>query len=206
MASRLERLISLDAYIRSGVCPGIEQLCRIFEVQPRTVYQDLRELKERFALDIRFDRDRNGYYNADPSKRLPAMMMTEDEVVLLSVAAEMLCHFGGPSFRGSLASALDTIAEDKFQTRQQIQAAMRIDHQPDEVSSNTFVRLLVACINRNTVELTYHCDVENRQVKKLVEPHMVHLADGWRLSGKCAETGEQVTVALSRLVDLAPAP
>jgi predicted DNA-binding transcriptional regulator YafY len=109
MASRLERLVSIDAYIRGGSFPSVEKLCQLFEMQPRTIYQDLRELREMFGLDIRFDRTRNGYYNADPAKQLPPLAMTHDEAVLLMLAIDMLGKSIGSTIRGALARTINSL-------------------------------------------------------------------------------------------------
>lgn len=117
MASRLERLVSIDAYIRSAHYPSVQKLCEMFEVQPRTIYQDLRELREMFDLDIRYDRERNGYFNADPSKQLPQLAMTYEEALLITLAVEMLAASFGPSFKGALTRTSEMLRandDDRF--------------------------------------------------------------------------------------------
>lgn len=111
MASRLERLVSIDAYIRAGKYPSVQKLCEMFEVQPRTIYQDLRELREMFGLDIQYDRERNGYYNAAPSRQLPPLAMTYEEALLITLAIEMLASSFGPSFRGALTRASEMVRD-----------------------------------------------------------------------------------------------
>ena len=59
MTSKLERLITMEDEIRRGRFPNVEKFCEMFEVQARTVYDDIRELKERCGLDIEFDRFKN---------------------------------------------------------------------------------------------------------------------------------------------------
>lgn len=89
MASRLERLVKIDAYIRLGTYPSVERLSELFEVKPRTIFQDLRELKEMFGLDIRFEHTRNGYYNANPRKTLPPLAISYEEALLLSLSSHV---------------------------------------------------------------------------------------------------------------------
>lgn len=50
--SRLERLIAMEDEIRRGWYPNVEKFCDMFEVKPRTVYADIRELKERVGLEL----------------------------------------------------------------------------------------------------------------------------------------------------------
>lgn len=90
MPSRLERLILLDQELRRAYYPSVERLCNLFEVQPRTLYQDIKDLREKLGLDIRFDRARGGYYNADPEKKLPAFSLTDLELFSLFLGAVLV--------------------------------------------------------------------------------------------------------------------
>lgn len=90
MSSRLERLILLDQELRRGLYPSVERLCRLLEVQPRTLFQDLKDLRERLGLDIVFDRTRGGYYNANPEKKLPTFSLTEQELFAVILGAVLI--------------------------------------------------------------------------------------------------------------------
>lgn len=90
MSSRLERLILLDQELRRGLYPSVERLCRLLEVQPRTLFQDLKDLRERLGLDIVFDRTRGGYYNASPEKTLPTFSLTDQELFSVILGAALI--------------------------------------------------------------------------------------------------------------------
>lgn len=90
MSSRLERLILLDQELRRGLYPSVERLCRLLEVQPRTLFQDIKDLRERLGLDIRFDRNRGGYYNATPEKALPTFSLTDEELFSVVLGALLI--------------------------------------------------------------------------------------------------------------------
>lgn len=90
MASRLERLIRIEQQINQQRYPGVETLCRMFSVKPRTIFDDIRLLKQGMGLNIQFDRNRNGYYNAEPGNRLPLFDLTVDEMYALLVGCEIL--------------------------------------------------------------------------------------------------------------------
>jgi len=90
MPSRLERLIRIEQQINQLRYPGVETLCEMFAVKPRTLFEDIRLLKQHMGLAIQFDRNRGGYFNADPNKRLPAFDLTCDELSAVFLAAELL--------------------------------------------------------------------------------------------------------------------
>ncbi|MBZ0185856.1 MAG: WYL domain-containing protein [Candidatus Obscuribacterales bacterium] len=108
--SRLERLIAMEEEIRRGRYPNVDTFCRMFEIQPRTVYADIRELKERLGLEIEFDRFRNGYFNKDLKKQLPQFELSDGEVFALTVGKEMLSQYTGTAFEPILKAALEKIS------------------------------------------------------------------------------------------------
>ncbi len=111
MTSKLERLITMEDEIRRGRFPNVEKFCEMFEVQARTVYDDIRELKERCGLDIEFDRFNNGYYNKNPKKQLPTFELSDGELFAITLGNEMLSEYTGTSFEPILNSALEKIYE-----------------------------------------------------------------------------------------------
>jgi predicted DNA-binding transcriptional regulator YafY len=62
-------------------------------VKRRTIYEDIKILKEGLGLRINFDRLKNGYYNADPRKQLPNFELTPSEVGLLASCMRMFAYF-----------------------------------------------------------------------------------------------------------------
>ncbi|HEY9772977.1 MAG TPA: hypothetical protein V6C81_04145 [Planktothrix sp.] len=88
--TRLERLVAIEERISNNKFPTMRSLCHAFSVRPRTIYADIRLLRERFGIDIRFDRFRNGYFNASPGKRIPIGDLVEDDHVLLLMGCAML--------------------------------------------------------------------------------------------------------------------
>ena len=111
MRTRLERLLGIEEEIRSGRCPSLDSLCQSFSVKPRTIYEDIRILRERLGLKIQFDRARNGYFNAEPGKRLPAFDLSLEEFVLLLMGSELLCASLGADFKPILRRILSKIYE-----------------------------------------------------------------------------------------------
>lgn len=145
----------MDAYIRKNAYPGVEALCQLFEIQPRTVHQDIKELRERFHLDIRFDRHRAGYYNATPGKRLPPLEFTPEQAMLTLASIEMFCHFGGASFTGMFAPVIDAVMTDRHASiAKELSEKLAFDAAPVKpVSASIFVQLLDACIRCRPVTL-----------------------------------------------------
>jgi predicted DNA-binding transcriptional regulator YafY len=104
--TRLERLIAIDERISNNRYPTMRALCQAFNVRPRTIYADIRLLRDRFGLDIRFDRFRKGYYNANPGKRIPIGDLAENDYVLLMTGLSFLGSTFGNQIRSTLRNAV----------------------------------------------------------------------------------------------------
>jgi len=85
MSLRLERLLAMDAAIRSGSYPGVATFMRRFEVSERTVRADLAFMRERLSAPLSHDRARSGYYYTDPNWALPTLRATEGERRILKL-------------------------------------------------------------------------------------------------------------------------
>jgi hypothetical protein len=63
MPTRLERLVCIKQEIDRGGYPDVQKLCAMFEIQPRTLHEDIRMMREMMGLEIRHDKYHNGYIN-----------------------------------------------------------------------------------------------------------------------------------------------
>ncbi|HEY9791867.1 MAG TPA: hypothetical protein V6D22_15790 [Candidatus Obscuribacterales bacterium] len=200
MPSRLHRLVNMDAYIRAGTYPGVDQLCRAFEVQPRTVHQDIKELREHFRLDIRFDRIRGGYFNASPQQRLPPIALTPEQSLLALSAVEVLCRTGGEAFRGILAPVVNAICNSKWvevspRLADVIEVVAPASDRPD-LSPGIFCELVKACAQRR--HLRIRMKQPRGEGKRDILPNQLLFAESsWWLLAE--ERGKSMRIALASL-------
>ena len=190
----------MDAYIRAGTYPGVDQLCRAFEVQPRTVHQDIKELREHFHLDIRFDRVRGGYFNANPAQRLPTIELTPEQSLLALVAVEVLCRMGGDAFRGLLAPVVNAVCNSKWtevsgRLAEVIHLITPATGLP-EVSPGIFCQLVKACAERRPLRVRIK---ESRgDAKRDILPNQLLFAESsWWLLAE--DRGKRMRIAVDRL-------
>jgi len=159
MRTRLERLVGIEREIRAGRFPSLEGLCTIFAVKPRTMYEDIRLLRERLGLDIRFDRSRNGYYNASPSRTLPTFDLTDDEFILLLLACELLCSSLGGVFaqliQGLVTKIRDRMPESRLTTLHEPYVLAQSELPAGKsLRTGTLFDIARACLDGRRVELT----------------------------------------------------
>lgn len=194
MATRLERLIRIDALIRTGAYPNADRMCEILEVQPRTFFQDIKELREIFGLDIKFDRFKQGYFNANPNKRLLQRTINDDAAILIIIAAELLCQIGGPSFRGPLAPVIDLISlNHDMPVPGSAARSLSVASAPKPVSAGSLLATLRAIHQSKSLRVSADSPVS-------FVPQKIILEDaGWFVHGTVDDSAEVSTFALSKI-------
>jgi predicted DNA-binding transcriptional regulator YafY len=117
MINKWRRIIRIDQEIRAGRCPNVQSLIDLLRdewgetVTERTIYDDIALLRDRLGAPVEFDRERGGYGYADPTYVLPAIYVTEGELMGLFIGQEIIQRYLGTPFEVPLRSALDKIAE-----------------------------------------------------------------------------------------------
>lgn len=187
MTSRLERLLRLDLAIRKGDFPSAETLCRLVEIQPRTLYQDLRELRENLGCDVRFDRVRSGYFNGSPDKKLPTFALTNEELLVIAVAAELFSQTGGEAVAQILESAMTKIL-DGYQQKipiapESLRNWIRCEGQPQQILNPAkLVGILEALNHEKLLKLTSAGGTD--KAFDIVKPYCLMMFDGqWEITG-----------------------
>jgi predicted DNA-binding transcriptional regulator YafY len=207
MATRLERLVLIDEEIRKGRYPSVEKLCVLFEVAARTIYEDIRELKDNLGLDIRFDRSRGGYYNANPAKTLPSFDLSDGEVFALTIGKEMLAQYTGTAFEPILRTAIEKIC-------QRLPDRVKLDLNDIKsvvkfhtgaivpISRKMFIDINEACEGRKQLELTYFAPSTGDTTLRHIDPYRLLESRGtWYIVGYCHMRKALRMFALHRIRD-----
>lgn len=96
MSRHLERLLKIDALVRSDEKYTASKLAEELEVSERSIRYDLEFLKDRYHAPLQFTRAK-GYHYADPTWNLPSVPLTQGELLALTLGAKMLEHFSETS-------------------------------------------------------------------------------------------------------------
>src|SRR5262245_47957003 len=105
----LERVAALDRAVRAGDYPNARSFARALEVGPRTVQRDIEFLRLRLGAPLAYDEVRHGYYYTDPTFRLPAVTLSEGELVALFLAERVLRQYRGTPYAADLGRAFRKI-------------------------------------------------------------------------------------------------
>lgn len=160
MASRLHRLIKLIGAVRGKTYPNVQQLCDKLQIKERTLFNDLKELKEDLGVQIEFDRHRKGYFLSSNDAEISLMSLTHDNAMLLLLSFSLLSSRIGEAgvaalheaFKEDIASALDLNSTDIVRMgsvfRPQDEIAIK-DH-------SVLLKLGHACVHGRTVRIGHN--------------------------------------------------
>lgn len=92
-----EQLNRVCVEIQRGRYPTKSDLARVVERHPRTVQRILAALVNDFNAPLKFDQNKKGFYFTDPAWRLPAIALTEGELINFFAAERVLRRLGAAS-------------------------------------------------------------------------------------------------------------
>lgn len=204
MTSRLERLLELDSKIRRGNYPSLSHLCASFSVKPRTIYEDIKILRERLGLQIEFDRARNGYFNACPDKTLPVFDLSINEFILLTAALESFgSNLQSCGIKDKVSAISQKIAERMAQPINFAAISDTIQCQKadgNSKSADNFLSLAKACVDRSRIEIEYRTSTFNEVERICLQPlNLVESDRTWSLKALAEHDGQTVSYELERI-------
>lgn len=110
MSRHLERLLQIDALLRSGQRQTAFGIAEAVEVGERTIRNDLAFLRDRFNAPVVWNKSK-GYHYSDPTWRLPSISLSKGELFALTLGARMLEAYAGSAYATELKSAIVRLAE-----------------------------------------------------------------------------------------------
>ena len=187
MSSKLDRIMQMDAMIRSGTYPSVRAFIKRFEVKERTIHDDLAFFRERLNAPLKHSRVQGGYYYTDPNWPLPMMLTTEGELVAFFLSVELTQRYLGSAFEGPLRHAVERLARN-LPEKVHIDLSHLTQHYSFHAGATSYAdpELLVALtesINEQyQFEMIYYTAGRGERNRRVVEPHHLHNVRGeWQL-------------------------
>jgi predicted DNA-binding transcriptional regulator YafY len=186
--NQTERFYKIEQMLRSrGTVPIADFLDR-FEMSKATFKRDLRDLRDRFGIDIVWSREHGGYRidPNSPNRELPGLWFNASEIHALLTANHLLERLQP----GLLAPHLDPL---KQRIRKLIEKG---DHSTEEVARRVRVIPLAsrrlpperfevvahAVLARKRLRIAYHSRGKDERTEREVSPQrLVHYRDNWYL-------------------------
>lgn len=185
----LERMQRIHRAVQAEEYPNCATLAKMMEVANKTIQRDIEFMRDRQDLPLEFDRQKNGYYYSEPVSGIPAVQVTEGEVIALYVAQKVLRQYKGTLFDKPLTAAFEKLTAGLQDT-----ISFPLDGMDDSISfknSGTaeadlavFEALHKAVTKRQEIEFKYK-SLRDRAFKlRQVQPyHLLAAVNCWYLIG-----------------------
>lgn len=184
---QLERIFTIDRKIRDGEYPNADSLATELEVSRRVIFHDRKFLLERLGAPLEFDRGRRGWHYTEATWVLPAMRVTQGELLAFFLSVEVARRNLGGALEAALDSAVEKIARtlpgeievELESLRAHYSFAAPASAGADE---KTLLALHDAISRRREVEIHYFAFSTGKRNARTVQPYHLHNARGdWYL-------------------------
>ncbi|MBI2265384.1 MAG: HTH domain-containing protein, partial [Armatimonadetes bacterium] len=172
----VHRLHKMDSYIRQGNYPSVGFLADKLEVSTRTVHRDLEFLKEQWGAPLRFDGVRKGYCYTESSWFIPAVPLTEQELIALLIAKHAILHYAGVPYDEHLRRAFkkitESLPEDKAINLGEVEETFSFRFgAARKVDSRILDTVSGALKNRHSIKIVYYAAGKDEVNERTVDPY-----------------------------------
>jgi predicted DNA-binding transcriptional regulator YafY len=205
---QLRRLAYIDLLLREERFPTAEGIADHFGCSSRTIERDLARLRDDFDAPIYFNYERGGYAYHDPTFSLPAIRMTQSELLAIFLAERILAQYANTALHNRLASAFRKIAmylpdEEITLDFQEIASAISFNPGPvrSEAKEEIFDQITKAIANRRRIEMDYFSQYRNEMThNRQIDPyHILNYQGDWYVCGFCHLRQDLRDFALTRI-------
>lgn len=179
----------------------------MFEVQRRTVHEDIRMVREMFGEDIKWDAFKGGYVNLSPNQKLLEFDLNDGEIFALTLGKDMLTEYSGTAFEPILRQAIEKIC-DRLPDRVKVDAddlKSVVKFKPSSIvplSRKTFFDVNSACEKLHPVEITYYTAYRDETTTRTIDPlRLVENQGAWYVVAYCHMRKDNRLFALHRIQD-----
>jgi predicted DNA-binding transcriptional regulator YafY len=206
----MERFYWFHAQVRAGNYPNATSLARQFELSTRTARRSIEFMRDRFHAPLEYDASRKGFYYTDQSFELPHLLVSQEELLAVLLAQNLLSHSAGgiisdaiSSFGQKLFTRLGDLGLPETRMKEAFSATWN-GFAPTQAS--IFRTAVDALLQKRLLNFIYTSPRTGLAVKRLVEPHhLQHYNGSWVLIAFCRAKLGWRKFYLSRMTDPAVA-
>lgn len=187
--SQFRRHLFVLEKILSGTYPTTGALAREWEVSERTIRRDIEYLRDMHDAPIEYDRDRNGFYATDPLYRLPAISMTEGELVAMTVGEQVLNAYRGSPWQQPVHEAfarIEALLPEKVSVSARLvsERVSVITAPVSTIDEQVWTAVLDAARSERRLEVVYRSAGAGAGEPREIDPYRIVAHDGgWYVIG-----------------------
>jgi predicted DNA-binding transcriptional regulator YafY len=198
-------MVRIEEMLRRGNYPNCRTMAEALEVSEKTVARDVETMRDQMGVPIEYEASRHGYYLGEGAGRVPAVRLTEGELLALFLAGRVLGPLKGTSFGRQVEMAIHKIAlysEDSFDVEwEDLRQAVSVKEDPRVImDAEVFATLEEAVRESRVVGFKYRKPGAGRWLERRVRPyHLRAVGGGWYLFGYDERRKAERTFALARM-------
>lgn len=175
-------------------------------ISKRTVYQDIRDMKEDDQLGyfapIKLNREK-GYYYDDPDYSIDNIPLGEEEIKALSFAATMLDQFRNigifSTFTGAVQKVVEAVNIKRLSKEDDLLPFIEFEHSPVSLGQQFIEPIILAIKNKKVIRFKYQRFVIDKVLSHNVHPYLLkQYHSRWYLIGLHDYHKEIITFCLDR--------
>jgi predicted DNA-binding transcriptional regulator YafY len=208
MGERLyfERFLWFDGEIKRGRYPNATHLAEHFECSAKTAQRTIDYFRDRLCAPLEYDSSRKGFYYAKPGWQLPAMRLSEEELLALLVSRKLLSDVAaGPlsDELGHVTDRLRVLLAEHVTGRIRPDDAFSFRWKEVAPSGHAIFHLVSsALLKTRLLAFCYYSPSSSQCTVRTVEPHhMVNYMGTWHLVAYCRTRNDWRDFQLSRMSD-----
>lgn len=201
---KFERYCWFDCQVRNNHFPNATSLARHFEISSKTAQRTIDFMRDRLCAPLEYDPCHKGYFYADESFALPSCQVTQNELLAILLARNLLVGSAGGVISHAIQSfgrkLLTATGEFGLDEKRIDTAFSAIWHGYTPAEGDIFRLVAEALIQCRKLTFYYFSPSENRTTLRLVEPvHLQHYMGSWVLLALCTERRDWRKFFLGRM-------
>jgi len=186
----LERYYWFDNQVRTARFPNASSLAEQFEISSKTAQRSIDFMRDRIGAPLEYDQRHKGYRYRDNSFSLPSFHVSQEEMVSVLLARNLLSNSAGglisrdiQSFGRKLFTTMGQIGFTQDKLRNAFSAVWN-GYSPSQAS--TFRVVLNALLQNRLLTCRYTSPAGGRETERTIAPHhLQHYMGSWVLIGWC---------------------
>lgn len=205
---KFEKFYWFDSQIRQNRFPNQKQLAERFETNLSTAKRAFNFMRDRMHAPFDYSHKNRGYYYTNESFELPRFKISQEELLTLLLAKNLLTPSAGGVISDQIASFIDKLTCSDGEVRIDARSlndsfsATWVGHTPS--APDIFHKTFQCLIGKRLLDFTYTSPKEESTSSRTVEPHhLQHYMGNWIMIGFCHLRGEWRKFTVSRMSDAA---
>ncbi|MCG3144747.1 MAG: hypothetical protein HONDAALG_02220 [Gammaproteobacteria bacterium] len=183
----LEKVFWIELQIRANLHPNTTTIAEHFEVSQKTAQRALDFMRDRLRMPIAYSAEHRGWYYTEPYFALPAIEMTEGDLVAILLAEKLARQYRGTAIGQQIAEAFAKILQAVTNVISVDLNALAEAHSFEaaattEPNFDTIRRLGQAIRERRRIAMKYFTATRGELTDRRADPlHLRNAAGEWYL-------------------------